>query len=82
MLAAQLAEGGRLTLAEVRDPWRKRRNEANAELPGELFRDREVAWQATARGHIVAALEAAPPQQRDGSLTQLLERALAEVEQA
>ena len=33
---------------------------ARAVLPGELFTDREIAWQATVRGHLVAALDAVP----------------------
>ena len=33
---------------------------ARAVLPGELFTDREIAWKATARGHLVAALDAVP----------------------
>lgn len=81
-LADQLAEGGRLTLPDVSEAARQRSNEAKAELPGELFYDRQIPWQTSVRGHIVAALAAIGAGQADGPLGQLLEQALRAVEQS
>ena len=80
MLAAHLAERGRLTLPDVSELARRRMDEAKAELPGGLFCDREVPWQAIVRGHIVAALEALPKAEQP--LAGRLEAALARLEHA
>jgi hypothetical protein len=59
-LERRLDEEGRLTLAHARDVAREQTGAATADLPGELFADREIAWQATVRGHLTAALTATP----------------------
>jgi hypothetical protein len=51
-------------------------DEAKAELPGELFCDRELPWQAIVCGHIIAALSALPHDSARGQLPALLKRAL------
>jgi ParB family chromosome partitioning protein len=80
LLAAQFAERGRLTLRDVSEVARQRSDEAKAALPGELFSGREVPWQATVRGHIVAALSALSDDKTPGQLAALLKRALAHTE--
>ncbi len=79
-LADRLVGQGRLTLPEVRDLGRQQRAQASAELPGELFSEREVPWQVTVRGHLIAALQALPSTQRP--LAARLEGALAHLERA
>ena len=59
-LERQLDEGGRLTLAEVRDVARTQTSAATAALPNGLFTDRDVPWQTTVRGHRTAARGAVP----------------------
>ena len=81
-LADELAQQGRLTLRSVRRVARERGVEAKAELPDELFADREIPWQATVRGHTIAALSALPDDKGPEPLTALLKRALAETERA
>ena len=76
----ELADAARTNRAadpsDVRDVARERSAEAKAELPGELFCDRELPWQAIVRGHIIAALAALPDDSQRGQLAALLERAL------
>jgi len=79
-LAQRLAQRGRLTLSEVRDFAREGSDEAKAELPGELFSDPEVPWQAIVRGHIIAALQALP--KTEEQLAAGLKVALAQLERA
>ena len=79
-LADQLAEQGRLTLVDVSAVARQRTDEATAELPGELFCEREVPWQTSARGHLRAALDAIPDREEVRQLAALLERAVAQIE--
>ncbi len=81
-LADQLAAQDRLTLTEVRDVARQQRAHASAELPGELFSEREVPWPVIVRGHLVAALEAIPAEERDGPLAEILATVLAQAERA
>jgi ParB-like chromosome segregation protein Spo0J len=59
-LERRLQEEGRLTLADVREVARQHTCAATAALPGELFTDHEIAWQAAVRGHLTAALAAVP----------------------
>jgi hypothetical protein len=80
MLADQLAAHSRLTLADVRDLAWERSEKAKAELPGELFSDREAPWQTTVRGHIIAGLSALPDDNCPGQLAALLKRALTQAE--
>ena len=75
-LAEELAQQGRLTLPSVRHVARERSAEAKAELPGELFCDRELPWQAVVRGHLLAARGAVPETAQREELAALLERAL------
>ncbi|MGN6170479.1 MAG: ParB/RepB/Spo0J family partition protein [Solirubrobacteraceae bacterium] len=81
-LADELAQQGRLTLASVRHVARERSVEARAELPDELFADRELPWKAIVCGHIITALSALPDDNCPGQLAALLKRALAEAERA
>ena len=81
-LADELAQQGRLALPSVRHAVRKRSVEAKAELPDELFADREIPWQTTVRGHITAALSALPDDKCPGQLAALLKRAVAQTERA
>ena len=54
-----------------------------AGLPGELFCDRELPWQAIVRGHTLAALSAPPGRRRSaGNWPRSLSAALAETERA
>ncbi|HEY3759733.1 MAG TPA: ParB/Srx family N-terminal domain-containing protein [Solirubrobacteraceae bacterium] len=79
-LTRQLAERGKLTLLDVREVARQRNDEAKADLPSELFCDRELPWPAIVRGHIIAALQALPKTEQP--LAARLEAALARVERA
>jgi hypothetical protein len=67
-LADELVQQGRLTLPSVRHVARERSIEAKAELPDELFCNRELPWQAIVCGHIAAALSALPDDNRPGQL--------------
>ena len=79
-LADELAQQGRLTLPSVRDVARERSVKAKAELPDELFAERQLPWQAIVRGHIIAALSALPDDNCPGQLVAPLQSALAETE--
>lgn len=79
-LARRLGQRARLTLAEVRDASRQQSAAATAELPGELFRERALPWQATARAHLIAALDAIPEARRDEPVARLVARAVSEIE--
>jgi hypothetical protein len=81
-LADELAQHGRLTLPSVRQVARERSVEAKAELPDELFADREIPWQTTVRGHLLAACSAIPETPQRADLAALLERGLAEIDRA
>jgi ParB-like chromosome segregation protein Spo0J len=76
-LEQQLAEGARLTLADVRGLTREQTSTAGAELPDGLFKDHELPWRATVRGHLTAALAAIPPSQRHAPLARTLAELLA-----
>jgi ParB-like chromosome segregation protein Spo0J len=62
-----LADGGQVTLAAVRKVARARTSEAALTLPDELFTEPTTSWQLNVRGHLQAALEAIPADQRDSS---------------
>ena len=79
-LARGLAEGGRLTLADVRNVAREETATATGELPDALFTGQQAAWQATVRGHLRAALEAIPPGPHPVRLAELVAQAIAESE--
>ena len=81
-LAGRLGEGARLTLAEVRDASRQQSAATRAELPAELFRERALPWQATARAHLIAALDAIPDARRDEPVARLVARAVREIERS
>ncbi len=59
-LEQRLEAHGRISLAEVRDLARGQTATATAQLPGSLFEERKVAWEATVLGHLAAALGAIP----------------------
>jgi hypothetical protein len=46
-----LDDGAGLTLSDVRQQSRRRAETATAELPDELFSERQAPWQTTVRGH-------------------------------
>jgi hypothetical protein len=60
-LGHRLADGGRLTLADVPNVAREEMATATGELPGALFTGQQAAWQATVRGDLRAALAVIPP---------------------
>jgi hypothetical protein len=70
-----------LTLAEIREMSSQQLTAAVAELPGELFDERDAAWQATVRGHLVAALQAIPTDEEYAGLARVVADALARAEQ-
>jgi hypothetical protein len=64
----RLEEGGRLTLADAREVAREQTGAATADLPGELFTDHEIAWQASGRGHVIGVLLSDPrPREADAA---------------
>jgi len=79
-LACRLGEGGRLTLAIVRDASRQQSAATTAELPGELLRGRALPWQAAARAHLIAALEAIPASPAHEPVARLLAGVVREIE--
>lgn len=79
-LERQLENGVRLTLAEVRDVAREQASAATDDLPNGLFADHDVGWQATVRGHLVAALSAIPGGEQHAQLKRVLTDALARAE--
>jgi ParB family transcriptional regulator, chromosome partitioning protein len=79
-LERQLEAGRRLSAADVRDAARGRTAEATGELPGGLFAESEVVWQATVRGHLTAALFAIPPDGGYHELQRATRAALDELE--
>jgi ParB-like chromosome segregation protein Spo0J len=79
-LTRRLEQGTRLTLAEVRNAAREQTSAVTAELPDGLFTEREIAWQATVRGHLTAALAAIPPGEQQAPLAGMIGEALARAE--
>jgi len=74
-LEQKLEDEERLTLADVREAARTQTSAATAALPDELFTDNEIAWEATVRGHLTAALAAVPaegPAAVRNAITELL----------
>lgn len=76
-LERQLEQGARLTLAAVGNAAREQTSAATNDLPEGLFEDHDVAWQATVRGHLSAALAAIPPGEQPGRLAGIVADALA-----
>jgi ParB-like chromosome segregation protein Spo0J len=79
-LECRLADGTRITVADVRGLLREQATAATGEFPDGLFKDQDPPWQATVRGHLIAALHAIPYNRRDTRLTALLADAFAEGE--
>ena len=75
-----LADGGQVTLAAVREIARARTSEAALTLPDELFAEPTTSWQLNVRGHLQAALEAIPADQRDSPLAEAITAALKAAE--
>jgi ParB-like chromosome segregation protein Spo0J len=76
-LAERLRDGG-LSLPDVRELARQGAAAEAAELPHELFGERPVAWQATVRGHLLAAIDALP-HEGEAAIRAPLTQALAEL---
>lgn len=80
MLERRLERDALVTLADVRELAREQRGSAARALPGGVFADQAVAWSATVRGHLVAALDAIPPDETSGSLIRSVEEAITACE--
>ena len=80
-LERRLEEEERLTLRRrPRARSARQTGAATAALPDGLFTDRELAWQATVRGHLTAALAAVPSEGYAAAETTRSLRLLAAVE--
>ena len=74
----QLTGEDHLSLARVRDFAREKVSAATNELPGELFGERDVAWQTTVRGHLQAALTSVP--EGEHAIGELVRHAIAGID--
>ena len=79
-LEPMLADGGAVTLAAVREVARVRTSQAALELPGGLFAETVTPWQVTVRGHLQAALDVLPADERHGPLAKAIGQAQGQAE--